>query len=150
MISEKEYEDMKEKIEEYEENKKKIARMKEVHNNYPEICKIIDEINSLGYELEVDTMPYSNDFDWAYGSDENKEVSIYFYFGINKNYQKSYKIEVCINGSKIEDYDFSEIYTIYNVDEAIEHLKSCKELIIKHQKRILPIMEKYNIKEYKE
>ncbi len=150
MISEKEYREMREKIKEYEKYKEEYTRMEELKETCPEALKIIDEINSLGYELGVDTTPYSNDFDWAYGSDENKEVSIYFYFGINKNYQKSYKIEVCINGSKIEDYDFSEIYTIYNVDEAIEHLKSCKELIIKHQKRILPIMEKYNIKEYKE
>lgn len=146
MISEKEYREMREKIKEYEKYKEEYTRMEELKATCPEALEIINEINSLGYELEVDKMPYSDDLDWAYGSDEIKEVSIYFYFGKNKNY----KIEVCINGSKIEDYDFSEIYTIYNVNEAIEHLNSCKEIIIKHQKRILPIMEKYNIEEYKE
>ena len=146
MITREQYKEMKMQIEEYEEAEAD-EQIKKEKLKVENLSKFINELNQLGYSFQTEYIPT---FDgrvvkFLNGYDKEKDVYIKIFCG------SDYEMAICsYTTEKGRDKELSFLCTIDQIDNAINFLVKCKEITLKHRQILLPLMKKYNIKEFKE
>lgn len=147
MITRQEYENAVEVIAQYreEQDQKKYKEM--IEKNNPKVFEIIKELNELGYENARE----GKVFIWYdyYVLDFTKyDIALKLRF--NKK-EINFNLWFDNDNALSEDHlDMIYLCTIENLESIIEDIKKVIERINRQWEKLQPLMEKYDIKRYKE